>query len=105
MDKIKIWAFPLLTALVGWFVVDTLSQIKDDIQSVRADVKMLLAQSNIDKTRIDNLEREVYGEEDRVTAQNTSKEPETPVKNPSLIVDMFIPVKQDELYELLEEYA
>ena len=103
MDKIKIWAFPLLTALVGWFIVDTLGQIRDDIQSVRADVKMLLAQSNIDKTRIDNLERELY--EGKVADTEPENLPETPAKNPSLIVDMFIPVKQDELYELIEELA
>lgn len=103
MDKIKIWAFPLLSALVGWFVVDTLSQIRDDIQSLKADVKVLLTQSNIDKTRIDNLEREVYGspaDEDKLTAQNTKDQPENSEKKLLLITYMFFPVKQEELDDI-----
>lgn len=60
MDKVKIWAFPVLLSVVGWFIVNTLQEIKHDLELVKQDVKTLLAQSNIDKTRIDNLEREVY---------------------------------------------
>jgi hypothetical protein len=33
----------------------------NDIREIKTDVKALMAQSNIDKTRIDNLERSVYG--------------------------------------------
>lgn len=61
MDKIKIWAFPVLISVVGWFIVNTLYEIKHDLELVKQDVKTLLAQSNIDKTRIDNLERQVFG--------------------------------------------
>jgi hypothetical protein len=60
MDKVKIWAFPVLLSVVGWFIINTLKEIKHDLELVKQDVKTLLAQSNIDKTRIDNLEREVY---------------------------------------------
>lgn len=60
MDKVKIWAFPVLLSVVGWFIVNTLQEIKRDLELVKQDVKTLLAQSNIDKTRIDNLERQVY---------------------------------------------
>jgi hypothetical protein len=38
----------------------TLKDIKDDVAEVKADVKALMVQSSVDKTRIDNLEREVY---------------------------------------------
>lgn len=31
-----------------------------DVNEIKADVKALMAQSNIDKTRIDNLERMIY---------------------------------------------
>ena len=34
--------------------------IWNDVNEIKADVKALMAQSNIDKTRIDNLERNVY---------------------------------------------
>lgn len=77
MDKIKIWAFPALVSVVCWFIVNTLKEIKQDLNLVKQDIKILLAQSNIDKTRIDNLEREVY----QKTASNSSeKSPSFPVK-------------------------
>ena len=31
-----------------------------DVSEMKADIKQLIVQSNVDKTRIDNLEREVY---------------------------------------------
>lgn len=34
--------------------------IKSDIADVKADIKVLMAQSNIDKTRIDNIERQIF---------------------------------------------
>jgi len=68
MDKIKIWAFPVLVSIVGWFIVNTLSQIRADLELVKQDVKTLLAQSNVDKTRIDNLEREVFGSQTQSTS-------------------------------------
>jgi hypothetical protein len=70
MDKVKIWAFPVLISVVGWFIINTLQDIKRDLELVKQDVKTLLAQSNIDKTRIDNLERQVY---DGNTASNSSE--------------------------------
>lgn len=51
--QIKAWLFPsLITILAGI--------IWNDVQEIKSDVKALMAQSNIDKTRIDNLERLVY---------------------------------------------
>lgn len=51
-DTIRLYLFPGLVAILG-------SLIWRDINEMRSDVKMLLAQSNIDKTRIENLERDV----------------------------------------------
>lgn len=34
--------------------------IWNDVNEIKSDVKALMAQSNIDKTRIDALERQVY---------------------------------------------
>lgn len=51
--QIKAWLFPsIITILAGI--------IWNDVQEIKGDVKSLMAQSNIDKTRIDNLERLVY---------------------------------------------
>jgi hypothetical protein len=51
--QIKAWLFPsIITVLAGI--------IWNDVQEIKSDVKSLMAQSNIDKTRIDNLERLVY---------------------------------------------
>lgn len=51
--QIKAWLFPsLITILAGI--------IWNDVQEIKADIKALMAQSNIDKTRIDNLERVIF---------------------------------------------
>jgi hypothetical protein len=52
-DQFKSWLFPALISALGMM-------IWNDVNEIKADVKALMAQSNIDKTRIDNLEREVY---------------------------------------------
>lgn len=50
----KTWIFPSLVSILGLM-------IWQDVSEIKTDVKALMAQSNIDKTRIDNLERVVYG--------------------------------------------
>lgn len=52
VNTIKLYVFPSLLSLVALL-------IWRDVTELRSDVKALLAQSNIDKTRIDNLERDV----------------------------------------------
>ena len=54
MDKIKVWAFPGMMSVLA-------AIIWQDVKEIKSDTKALLAQSMIDKTRIDNLEREVFG--------------------------------------------
>lgn len=49
----KAWIFPSLVSILGMM-------IWHDVSEIKSDVKALMAQSNIDKTRIDNLERVVY---------------------------------------------
>ena len=58
--EIKNWLFPGIVTIIGIFAGMTLKDIKDDLAEVKSDVKALMAQSNVDKTRIDNLERVVY---------------------------------------------
>lgn len=49
----KVWVFPSLVSIVSLM-------IWNDVNEIKADVKALMAQSNIDKTRIDALERQIY---------------------------------------------
>lgn len=53
IEQVKSWLFPTLLTVFGIYVWQ-------DIKEIKKDVKALMAQSNIDKTRIDNLERIVY---------------------------------------------
>lgn len=52
---LKVWLFPSLVSIIGLL-------IWNDVTEIKSDIKALMAQSNIDKTRIDNLEREVFGQ-------------------------------------------
>lgn len=53
VEAFKVWIFPSLVSILA-------VMIWNDVNEIKADVKALMAQSNIDKTRIDNLERSVY---------------------------------------------
>lgn len=68
LKSIKLWIFPTLASLVGLL-------IWSDVSEIKSDVKALMAQSNVDKTRIDNLERVVY----KTTASFPTNIPATPV--------------------------
>jgi hypothetical protein len=49
----KVWIFPGLVSILAMM-------IWNDVNEIKSDVKALMAQSNVDKTRIDNLERLIY---------------------------------------------
>ena len=49
----KVWIFPGLVSILAMM-------IWNDVTEIKSDVKALMAQSNVDKTRIDNLERLIY---------------------------------------------
>jgi hypothetical protein len=53
IEAFKVWVFPSLVSILAMM-------IWNDVNEIKVDVKQLMAQSNIDKTRIDNLERIVY---------------------------------------------
>ena len=53
LEAFKVWIFPTLVSFLAMM-------IWNDVSEIKADVKALMAQSNIDKTRIDNLERTIY---------------------------------------------
>lgn len=60
----KVWLFPTLVSIIGLL-------IWNDVTEIKSDIKSLMAQSNIDKTRIDNLERQVYGKLTHVPSEPT----------------------------------
>lgn len=53
INAFKVWIFPSLASAMALL-------IWNDVNEIKSDVKALMAQSNIDKTRIDNLERVVF---------------------------------------------
>lgn len=84
VDKVKVWVFPTLVTIIGMMLWQEMKEIK-------SDVKALLAQSNIDKTRIDNLERSLYNKP--VSSRNNDKPvPPAPIK---LLLTEFIPAKNE----------
>ncbi len=64
VNTIKLYIFPALVTIISML-------IWRDISELRADVKALLAQSNIDKTRIDNLMNDVKMLEEAVFNKKT----------------------------------
>ena len=68
LKSIKVWIFPSLVSLVALL-------IWSDVTEIKADLKVLMAQSNIDKTRIDNLERVVF----KTTTSFPTRIPITPI--------------------------
>jgi hypothetical protein len=63
-NAIKIYLFPSLVSVLA-------IMIWRDVTELRSDVKSLLAQSNVDKTRIDNLTNDVKMLEEAVFNKKT----------------------------------
>jgi hypothetical protein len=81
VDKVKVWLFPTLVSVIGILLYQ-------EIKEIKSDVKALLAQSNIDKTRIDNIERYLFTEPIKQVGQRPlDKEPPLPIK---LIMQEFV---------------
>lgn len=74
--KLKIWLFPSLVTILG-------TLIWRDVSEMKSDIKSLLAQSNVDKTRIDNLERMVYNNDKTAMLLKTNPLGEQPEENNS----------------------
>lgn len=87
IQAFKVWIFPSLVSLLGLM-------IWHDVNEVKADVKALMAQSNIDKTRIDNLERAVFKATSTTAPMAPVEEP--PVTNRYAVVpDNKIKIKYE----------
>jgi len=89
VNTIRTWIFPGLAALVGAMMWSTLNEI-------RSDLKTLMSQSAIDKTRIDNLERAVFGNKNGNTnIPGDRRLPEPPYNMIAIMPsrEEFIPIK------------
>jgi cell division protein FtsB len=77
LDKFKLWLFPVLVSILA-------TVIYREVLEIRSDVKQLLAQSNVDKTKIEILEQQVKSLNDAVFMQgkSTSSRPINDEKNP-----------------------
>ena len=53
IEQLKAYLFPTVITVVSVMILH-------DVNEMKSDIKQLIVQSNVDKTRIDNLEREVY---------------------------------------------
>lgn len=91
VDAFKVWIFPSLVSIIALL-------IWNDVNEIKADVKALMAQSNIDKTRIDNLERQIY----KTAASYPAFPPVTPevVKSPAILPDELT-IKQNKNEKVL----
>ena len=73
----KAWIFPTLVSLVSLL-------IWNDVNEIKSDVKLLMAQSNVDKTRIDNIERQLF------KASNTIPSPFIPKREEETIYAVLV---------------
>jgi hypothetical protein len=78
LDEVKAWLFPSIVGILGII-------IWQDIKEIKSDIKSLIAQSNIDKTRIDNLERIIYKKQITSSVEKKSKDS----GSNSLLVDLY----------------
>lgn len=83
-SKVKSWLFPSLVTVLAALIWKDVSELKDDVKS-------LLAQSNIDKTRIDNIEREIYNKkivyvDFQEKSSNKDNKDENPVYNKEIAI-------------------
>jgi hypothetical protein len=91
-NSIKLYLFPALVTILS-------TMIWRDVTELRTDVKMLLAQSNIDKTRIDNLQKDVQLLQQKLFQS-------TPGKS-SKVVDFYHDdfYKHEEVYDVKKHLA
>lgn len=68
LDMIKIWLFPSLISILGWFLINSVNEMK-------ADIKKLLAQASADQVQIEFLQKEVDALNHKTFGINTPQPP------------------------------
>ena len=94
-NTIKLYLFPVLVTILA-------SLIWRDVTEMRADIKALLAQSNIDKTDIQNLKKDVQNLETVVFNRKIVAETE-PLKQKDKSVDLLADIryfKPEEIFDI-----
>jgi hypothetical protein len=67
-NQIKAWLFPALVSVISILFIKHLDKMTDDLQEVKNDVKELLADKNQNKIRIERLESDIKGINDKLSA-------------------------------------
>lgn len=75
LDMVKIWLFPSLISVLGWFLITSVNEMKSDI-------KKLLAQASADQVQIEFLQKEVDALNHKTFGMNN---PVPPIENPKYI--------------------
>jgi hypothetical protein len=109
VDRVKVWLFPTLISILS-------AIIYYEVREMRQDVKELMAQSNVDKTRIDNLEKQIdalnrkvfYGSSSRYSAglyqMNMPESPPTRFPpGPIITKDLFYESRKKKYHPREEE--
>lgn len=104
VKNIKDWGFRSLLALGVWSASTILSDIKQDVTSLKEDVKTLLAQTNIDKTKIEQLQKDVDRLQD-FSNKPTAKIPEHPAVPPPQYVTLEAVRPEDYVFKTSKEVA
>lgn len=93
INQIKSWAFPILVAVIGWM-------IKTDISEMKSDVKALLAQSNVDKTKIEHLEHDVDVLNKAVFKVSKNAPISSRGKESSVVFSQLVYAKPEDVYDI-----
>lgn len=94
VSHVKLWLFPTLVVILGTI-------IWNDIKEIKSDVKALMAQSNVDKTRIDNLEKQLDFYKGSANNQPTADinlehpdSPEKPFSREFIVKELYVDTRQ-----------
>lgn len=92
INIVKAWVFPIVLGVLAWI-------IKTDISEMKSDIKILLAQSNIDKTKIEHLESDVQALNKAVfkISRNTSNSSR---REDSLVLAEVVYAKPEDVYDI-----
>ena len=97
IQTLKVYLFPTLVSILS-------AMIWYDVSEIKKDVKALMAQSNIDKTRIDNLEKQIDRWHSGPPTANTPMQNPNPDGPTAILFEEFI-LDMPRKRVLLEEEA
>lgn len=97
IDQLKAWAFPAIISLLATVMLN-------DIREIKADVKLLIAENNINKTKIENVERRLDRIEEKIFNSNSfSQDKSNPVRSSAAF--QYFPtyaIKPDDYFKIVK---